>query len=132
MQTSFVVTCSRANVPCVLKCSRANVLCVLSYYSVLRAYLLTCQHSLSAYRSQVSTYLANLFTHVSTRIASSCPYVPTCLGSLGSLVSRDHLPAWLSCLVSRFDAAFFRFTVIAVKLHTLLVSVDNLIDVFAQ
>lgn len=109
-----VVTCSRVTVSGVLMCLRAKAPWVLNCLCQhdLRTYVLTCQHAMQ--------------THLLTcqHTLSSLPHTACVTTS-----SPDNMP---SCLLSSFDATFSASLPFLLKLYTLLIRFDNLIDVFPQ
>ena len=116
--------CSRANVPCTLECwradvpvcfacSRANMPCMLLCSGGSKLCLFTCS------RANVPCVLTSLRANC---LVCSRVYVTTCLACLQPQVTtwlRDHLPTCFASLVKSFDATFFTFTAIVVKVvHT--------------
>ena len=116
--------CSRANVPCTLECwrahvpvcfacSRANMSCMLLCSGGSKLCLFTCSRANVPY--VLTSSRANCL--VCSRV-----YVTTCLACLQPQVTtwlRDHLPTCFASLVKSFDATFFTFTAIVVKVvHT--------------
>ena len=112
----YVLTCSRANAPCILTYSRANVPWVLTCvtcHHALCAYVLTCQLAL---RAHVLTflYVLNPLPHM------AC----VTMGSSGNML----------CLLNKyFWCHFFSVSLLLLlELYTLLLRLDNLINVFLQ
>ena len=120
--------CSRANAPCVLTSQRALRADVLTYQLIsshfLRSCVLTCSRVKVLYMLSCSCvnipYLL-IYSRVNVACGLTCsrvnmPWVP-CLTRLPW--SREHLPTYLTSSVSSFDAIFFSFTAIVVKVvHT--------------
>ena len=100
---SCVLMCSCSNVPCVLTCSRTNLPCVL-----------TCS------RANVSCMLTFTRANVPREFKCSRGNMPWGLCLTWLVWPRNHLPTFLVSTVSSFDANFFSFTVIVIKLYTLL------------
>ena len=105
-------TCSRANMTCVRKCSGANVPCVLTCQRPLCANVLTCQCAMRA--------------HVIT-----CQHALSPLPNMLAL-PRDQLPTCLASSVISLDIIFSVSLLLLLKLYTLLVRFENLINVFPQ
>ena len=96
-----MLTCSRANVSCMLKCSRANVPCMFKCSRANVPRVLTCS------RTNVSCVLTCLWSnvscviraHVPTYLTPLCADVPTCLECLR--VSHVNM----TCVLTRVKVA---------------------------
>ena len=124
---AHVVTCFaclRAHVSTCLACSRANV-----------PYVFTCQRDLRAY---VLTCLVCLRTKIPCMLKCSNANVLMCLHANvltweRALSSLFHLPEFFAWLISNFDATFFWVSLpLLLKLYTMMVRFDNLMNIFPK